>query len=181
MTYLRHLDAETKGKLRAAKRKAAQESKADRLKRARELLAAKETALRKPRERDNEHLQFVRRARCIACLVLGEAQTTPTRAAHIRCSYPAPGWPYTGKAEKPSDHRTAPLCDMHHTDGPDAQHKANERDWWARLRIDPPALCAALVAARKASADPVEAVESIAASIRGFSPSRTRKHAEDAR
>lgn len=166
MTFHRFLSAEGKAEVQAAKKKAAQDSKARKLERARLALATKEAQFRKPRERDNEHLKYVRRLPCVACLALGEEQTTPTRAAHIRCSYPEAGWPYTGKAEKPSDLRTAPVCDNHHTDGPDAQHKAKERDWWARLGIYPPAMCAALVAARKAGADPVEIIQQIAAEIR---------------
>lgn len=65
--------------------------------------------------------------------------------AHIRAGYPQEaGWREFGKAEKPHDTHTAPLCPRCHLDGPQAQHRGNERAWWSSLRIHPPALCAAL-------------------------------------
>lgn len=38
--------------------------------------------------------------------------------------------------EKPSDCWTVPLCPNCHTDGPDAQHKGNERAFWNHRKID---------------------------------------------
>jgi hypothetical protein len=49
--------------------------------------------------------------------------------------------------QKPDDKpRTLPLCAMCHTDGPDAQHRSNERAWWAARDIHPPTLAAKYVA-----------------------------------
>ncbi len=47
-------------------------------------------------------------------------------------------------AERPSDFWVLPLCPSHHREGPDAQHKANERDWWKRHGINPLPICALL-------------------------------------
>ena len=41
--------------------------------------------------------------------------------------------------EKPDDWRTLPLCALDHLDGPNAQHRSNERSWWAAKGIYPPA------------------------------------------
>lgn len=38
---------------------------------------------------------------------------------------------------KPPDYCCNPLCRWCHTDGPEAQHKANETAWWAARGIDP--------------------------------------------
>lgn len=102
---------------------------------------------REPRVRDKRHLGLVARLCCIACLIRRGARVRPVHVAHIRSEYPEEGWREVGKAEKPSDFRTAPLCPRCHLDGPDAQHRTNERLWWERLAVYPPALCAALVAA----------------------------------
>ena len=109
---------------------------------------------REPRVRDKDHLGRVARLPCISCLVRRGFFVGQVQVAHIRCGYPLePGWREVGKAEKPSDVRTAPLCVRCHLDGPQAQHKANEREWWAKLGVYPPAFCAALVAAFAAGED----------------------------
>lgn len=103
---------------------------------------------REPRARDKAHLGRVARLCCLACLIRRGARVRPVQVAHIRAGYPGePGWREVGKSEKPSDFRTAPLCVRCHLDGPDAQHRANEREWWERLGIHPPTLCVALVEA----------------------------------
>lgn len=99
---------------------------------------------RQPRERDNTYLQWIRRLPCVACVKENVVQAGPTEAAHVRCGYSEAGWSATGMQQKPHDWRTAPLCDWHHRDGPSAQHKGNERAWWANLGIFPPSLCGAL-------------------------------------
>jgi len=91
---------------------------------------------RTPREKDSAYLHWIRTLPCTACGKAG-----PSQAAHIRSGYPEPGWRPTGMAEKPSDWRTAPLCRDCHLDGPKAQHRHNERSWWAGLGIYPPDLC----------------------------------------
>lgn len=176
MSYLNRLSPEARAEVRSARKAQAQEDKARKLQRARDLLKAKEASFRKPRERDNEHLKYVRRGPCLPCLILGEEQTGPTRAMHVRSAYPEPGWPHTGMAQKPDDRRTLPGCDRHHTDGPKAQHRMNERTFWADLGIYPPNACAALVAARKDGASPVETVEQIAAEARKIAVEINRQH-----
>lgn len=102
---------------------------------------------RDPRQRDRVHLGKVARLPCVACARRGFSRR-PVQVAHIRCAYlEEDGWREVGGGEKPHDWRTAPLCVRCHLDGPQAQHKSNEREWWARLGIYPPAFCAALIAA----------------------------------
>ena len=88
---------------------------------------------RQPRLRDPLHLAFIRRQPCCVC-----GRPGPSHAAHIRCGYPEAGWRPTGMGEKPDDWRTLPLCAQHHLTGPDAQHRSNERRWWAQWGIYPP-------------------------------------------
>jgi hypothetical protein len=107
---------------------------------------------RQPRERDNVYLAWIRRLPCIRC-----GKTAGIEAMHIRSGYSVAGWAPTGMQEKPSDYRTAPGCRSCHRDGPDAQHRTNERKWWEALGIFPPDLCAELRAAFDADipGDPV--------------------------
>jgi len=94
---------------------------------------------RQPREHDKPYLAFVRRQPCMIC-----GTTRAVEAAHVRCGYPEAGWRSTGMQEKPNDRRTLPLCADHHREGPKAQHRAGERQWWAAHGIYPPDACAAL-------------------------------------
>lgn len=96
---------------------------------------------RKPRVRDAKHMA------CIACLPCVICGSRPVHVAHVRMPDLDRCKPYTGKGEKPSDRWTLPLCPYHHLDGPDAQHKSNEAEWWTRQRIDPIAMCERLYAA----------------------------------
>lgn len=103
---------------------------------------------REPRVRDKRHLGLVARLPCLACRIRRGAWVRPVQVAHIRIGFPEEeGWREVGKSEKPSDFRTAPLCVRCHLDGPDAQHRMNERDWWERLGVYPPDFCRALVEA----------------------------------
>lgn len=105
---------------------------------------------REPRVRDRAYLAWVSKLPCIACACRGRRKLG-VHVAHIRMGFPAePGWREFGKAEKPHDHHTAPLCPSCHLDGPQAQHRGNERAFWLALRIYPPAFCSALVAAYEA-------------------------------
>lgn len=92
---------------------------------------------RQPRERDNKHLAFIRRLPCAACLTTGGSD-----AAHLRAGDLNIGKRPTGKAEKPSDRWTAPLCRDCHT----RQHSGAELAFWQALGIDPFDLCQALFA-----------------------------------
>jgi hypothetical protein len=162
MSFMRHLDRETQQKVRTAKKTAAKESKADRLARARVALQSAEKNARKPRERNGAFLSWLRAGRCLACAIRGGAQVQRTDAAHIRRSYPETGWRPVGGAEKPSDFRAIGLCRRDHED----QHLHDNHGWYADLGIYPPDVCAELMRAHLAGADPVEAVETIAAQIR---------------
>lgn len=109
---------------------------------------------REPRVRDKRHLGFVARLPCLCCLIRRGATVRPVQVAHIRAGYPGmPGWRDVGRSEKPHDWRTAPLCVSCHLDGPDAQHKSLERDWWQALGVYPPDFCSALVRAFAAGQD----------------------------
>lgn len=96
---------------------------------------------RDPRVRDPKHLAFVRSRPCCVCGWPG-----PNAAAHIRMACQAVGKRDTGKAEKPSDRWTVPLCDPYfspgkgrwcHKDAPDAQHSGSESAFWRRVGLDP--------------------------------------------
>lgn len=115
---------------------------------------------RTPRVRDNAYLAWVRRLPCVCC-----GSAARIEAAHIRASYPSAGWAPTGMAQKPDDVRVVPLCSTCHREGPDAQHRSNERAWWSARGIDPPDLCAALRRAYEANTDG-------AAVLRRFTPSK---------
>lgn len=97
---------------------------------------------RNPRLRDNIYLAWIRRLPCIAC-----GTSRGVEAMHIRSGYAEAGWAPTGMQQKPDDVRTAPGCAMCHREGPNAQHKGNERAWWSALGIHPPDLCRDLRAA----------------------------------
>ncbi len=83
---------------------------------------------REPRVKDNKHLDFIRSQPCCIC-----KDDTSTEAAHIRTSSLAHGKRETGRAEKPSDKWTLPLCNRHHTE----QHTMNEMAFWKSYGIDP--------------------------------------------
>jgi hypothetical protein len=99
----------------------------------------KELRQRDPRQHDERHLVYVRLQPC--CI---PGCHRPAEAAHLRMACPAIGKEMTGKGEKPHDKFTVPLCRHHHCDGPDAQHRSNERAWWAARGIDPWAIAVAL-------------------------------------
>lgn len=88
------------------------------------------------RERDNAYLAYLRRQPCEAC-----GSTYRVEAAHIRSGYPEAGWKPTGMQVKPSDARALSLCALCHREGPNAQHKGNERAFWAARGIHPPTRC----------------------------------------
>lgn len=111
---------------------------------------------RDPRIRDKAHKGFIAALPCIACACEGVTRYG-VEVAHVRHGYP--GWRPTGMAEKPSDHRTVPLCTEHHRTGPDAQHSMREDRWWAKWGIYPPTLCADLVAAYPDLRDGIDTIE----------------------
>jgi hypothetical protein len=93
------------------------------------------------RVRDNGYLAWLRRQPCAVGPLGCEG---PTEAAHVR--YSRPGEPNPGLQVKPSDKYAVPLCSGHHRTGPEAQHAAGERAWWASRGIDPFELAARLYA-----------------------------------
>lgn len=84
--------------------------------------------LKRPREKDDKHLDFIR---CLPCCVCGD--NTATEAAHLRTGNLDYGKRHTGMGEKPSDKFTVPLCGRCHR----AQHNARELNFWANCGINP--------------------------------------------
>ena len=82
---------------------------------------------REPRIKDNKHLDYIRSLPCCICGGIN------TEAAHIRTANIDLGKRETGKAEKPSDKWTVPLCNKHHRE----QHTMNEMAFWESYWIDP--------------------------------------------
>lgn len=96
---------------------------------------------RRPRERDAKHMSCIAVLPCVICFA------RPVHVAHVRMADLDRCKQHTGKGEKPSDRWTVPLCPDCHLNGPDAQHRSSESEWWARQGIDPIALCERLYAA----------------------------------
>lgn len=88
---------------------------------------------RKPRQHDGAHLEAIRQCPCLAC-----GADVGIEAAHVRFSVPERPNPGTGN--KPNDSETVPLCGPCHRE----QHKGNEGAFWARRRINPLKVAAAL-------------------------------------
>jgi hypothetical protein len=84
--------------------------------------------LKRPREKNNAHLEFIRSLPCVCC-----GDNTTTEAAHIRTGNLTYGKRPTGGAEKPSDCWTLPLCGKHHRD----QHNGSESAFWESQGINP--------------------------------------------
>jgi hypothetical protein len=93
---------------------------------------------RRPREKNDRHLDFIRSLPCASC-----RDDTATEAAHLRTGNLEYGKRHTGMAEKPADLWVLPLCGRCHR----AQHSANEINFWANLGIDPFRLALSLFAA----------------------------------
>ncbi len=117
-------------------------------KKSREKALVRSQGQRQPRQRDPGYLAFLRRLPCVIC-----GATRRIEAAHIRSGYSSAGWAPTGMMQKPGDARAVPLCATCHREGPNAQHRTNEREWWAGHGIDPPDLCRALHSAYLAGED----------------------------
>lgn len=95
---------------------------------------------RQPRVHSRAHLDFIRQLPCIAAACEGRT-VYGVDAAHVRAGFP--GWSPTGMGQKPDDARAVPLSREAHQE----QHGQNERLFWAKLGVNPVALCADLVAA----------------------------------
>lgn len=86
------------------------------------------TKTRRPRVEDRKHLEFIRSLRCCICGTHKQVE-----AAHVRIASLAHGKRECGKAEKPDDKWTTPLCASHHRE----QHDIGEHDFWKRYGLDP--------------------------------------------
>lgn len=120
---------------------------------------------RDPRQREPQYLGWIASLPCIACMVHGKVKWG-VHVAHCRSAYPEDGWRPVGKAEKPHDWRATPLCPNCHLNGPNAQHRTNETDWWVALGIYPPALCEALRQAYATGRQGVPVISTFAAAAR---------------
>lgn len=92
---------------------------------------------RRPRVKDDAHLDFIRQLPCAVC-----GNPHSTEAAHLRVADRYYGKRSTGKSEKPSDLWTLPLCNAHHSE----QHKGAELVFWNRAQINPFVLALSLYA-----------------------------------
>lgn len=102
---------------------------------------------RDPREHWPDYMAWIATLPCIGCFVRLGRPVLGVHVAHCRQGYLGEeGWRPVGKAEKPHDWRTTPLCPACHMYGRHSQHASNEEDWWEALHVFPPALCAALIA-----------------------------------
>lgn len=90
---------------------------------------------RRPREKDDAHLRFIRQLPCVVC-----GDHTSVEAAHIRFNNPLLGKRGVGLGERPDDRWVVPLCGEHHRE----QHRGNERKWWAAQGTDPTQVAAGL-------------------------------------
>lgn len=81
---------------------------------------------RQPRLLDPGYLAFLRTEPCTCC----GRRPPGTEAAHIRIGLFAKGM-------KPHDKHAVPLCSWCHRDGPEAQHKMNETEFWRMWGMDP--------------------------------------------
>ena len=73
----------------------------------------------------------------LGCVLCGG----PAQCAHVRYGDLVRGKPHVGGAEKPGDEWSLPLCPPHHMDSDEAQHRMNERRWWAEQGVDPLTVC----------------------------------------
>lgn len=84
--------------------------------------------MRRPRQHNEKHLEFIR---TLPCIVTGD--DVSVEAAHIRFSDPRIDKRPVGNSEKPDDRWTLPLSGEAHR----RQHSMNERKFWAEVGIDP--------------------------------------------
>ena len=80
--------------------------------------------------RSQAHLALVRSMPCLCCP--HGAQRSPTRAHHPKGLFPRT------MGKRITDLLCLPLCDWHHTEGPDALHRTgDELGWWRRMGVEP--------------------------------------------
>ena len=85
--------------------------------------------IKRPRQHDEAHLQFLRGLPCLVC-----EDNTSTEAAHIRMSDARAAKKNPGVGQKPHDFWCVPLCSRCHRE----QHEVGEEAlFWDRAMIDP--------------------------------------------
>jgi hypothetical protein len=127
---------------------------------------------RDPRVRDKAYLGFIAGLPCVDHACRGQLRK-PVEVCHIKVGFPLAGWRAFGHAEKAHDRRTVPLCSECHRTGPRAQHAnlgGDERTFWERLGVYPPAFCAALVEAYEEKTDGAYVISSAARGSFPFPP-----------
>lgn len=92
---------------------------------------------KRPREKHDDHLQFIRQLPCLCC-----GTRRNIEAAHVRYGDQTYGKRETGAGERPSDIWCVPMCTDHHR----AQHAVNERQFWIARGIDPLKVASAIYA-----------------------------------
>jgi hypothetical protein len=84
---------------------------------------------RRPRQKDDGHLRFIRTLPCVIC-----GDDTTVEAAHVRKCDPSVAKPMTGVGTKSDDKYVVPLCGQHHRE----QHETGDEDvFWNAHGIDP--------------------------------------------
>ncbi len=83
---------------------------------------------RRPRQRDEKHLELVRSLPCCIC-----GDDTTVEAAHIWMGNRAYGKEPAGRAMKSDDKWAVPLCGRHHRE----QHTMSEIEFWEEYEKDP--------------------------------------------
>jgi hypothetical protein len=85
---------------------------------------------------------WLARIRSLPCLCCPHGrQTSPTRAHHPKGLFPRT------MGKRVSDLLCMPLCDSHHTEGPDALHRTgDELHWWKRHGAEPYGVILSLLA-----------------------------------
>jgi hypothetical protein len=85
--------------------------------------------MKRPRQKDDRHLSFIRLLPCTIC-----GDNTTVEAAHIRYPDPRAAKRQTGKGERPDDKWTIPMCGNHHR----LQHEfGDEEMFWRGVGCDP--------------------------------------------
>jgi hypothetical protein len=90
---------------------------------------------REPRETSPAFLNYVRRQPCCVC-----GGPPLSEAAHVKMGSLPHGKRPAGGNERPSDRWAVPLCADCHREGPEAQHRVGERQFWEAAGLDPFAL-----------------------------------------
>lgn len=126
-----------------------------------------ELAQRHPRIEYPAYLAYVRTLPCLAC-----RKAPPSDPAHLRSAARRYGKRLTGMQEKSDDKWALPLCRADH----DAQHRANELEWWAGQGIpDPFAAALTLYENRPAMPPPPEPKPFAARVVKPRKPRAERK------